>query len=432
MTTKNKLSHRVISSVFAHLFSQGVTILTQLGSLPVFLHYWDMQRYGVWLMLSALPIYLSMADVGIMAVTANKVTMLAAKGDNEHANRVFQSALALVLVVFSLVAIAAVILIWSLDIQMLAHPGSRIALTCLTIAALTTAFGGLLDAAYRSAGQYAKVTYYLTTTRIVEWLGSILGVALFGGIEHAAIGYLIGRLASTIVIQRLAQREVQAIKWSFCGANWKDMREMLRPGISLFIFPIATALNVQGMILLIGNTMGPTIAALFNTYRVLTRVMVQLPTLFGKSLWPELSRLYALKEHAKIHSIYIKATAVTIGMSIICAIFLYFFGEQILAIWSHGKIHFQANIFGVLLISAALTGFWQIGMVVLASTNRHQKLSIAFLLASLSSFGLASALVPKYGLMGIAGSLILVEVVMIWATFIFILKAQRPLVLNTL
>jgi hypothetical protein len=58
--------HRISLGLGANLFGQVVTVAIQLLSLPVFLHFWSLSRYGEWLMLSAIPAYLSAVDVGIL------------------------------------------------------------------------------------------------------------------------------------------------------------------------------------------------------------------------------------------------------------------------------------------------------------------------------------------------------------------------------
>ena len=83
---------RIISGFGSNLFGQLVTILIQILSLPIFLYYWDMSTYGSWLVLSALPSFLSMADVGMVQAAGNKMTMAMGRGEVAEANRIFQSA----------------------------------------------------------------------------------------------------------------------------------------------------------------------------------------------------------------------------------------------------------------------------------------------------------------------------------------------------
>ena len=86
------MKRRIIAGMGANSFGMAISIGIQLVSLPLFLHYWNTSTYGVWLMLSAIPAYLSMADVGMVTAAGNKMTMAMGKEDLTEANRVFQSA----------------------------------------------------------------------------------------------------------------------------------------------------------------------------------------------------------------------------------------------------------------------------------------------------------------------------------------------------
>jgi hypothetical protein len=57
---------RIILGLGANAVGQAVSIVIQLFSLPLYLLYWDLSTYGTWIMLSAVPAYLSMADFGMV------------------------------------------------------------------------------------------------------------------------------------------------------------------------------------------------------------------------------------------------------------------------------------------------------------------------------------------------------------------------------
>jgi len=71
------MKRRIIAGMGANSFGMAITIGIQLISLPLFLHYWNTSTYGVWLMLSAIPAYLSMADVGMVTAAGNRMNMAA-------------------------------------------------------------------------------------------------------------------------------------------------------------------------------------------------------------------------------------------------------------------------------------------------------------------------------------------------------------------
>ena len=80
-----KIISRLFSGGLANIFGQIVTVIIQLISIPLLLAYWGVNLYGEWLLLSAIPVYLSMSDLGFGSVAANQMTMLMAKGDKKSA-----------------------------------------------------------------------------------------------------------------------------------------------------------------------------------------------------------------------------------------------------------------------------------------------------------------------------------------------------------
>jgi len=63
----------------------------QLVGVPIFLHFWSVPLYGNWIVLSAIPSYLSFSSVGFGSVAGNEMTMRVARADRAGALRVFQS-----------------------------------------------------------------------------------------------------------------------------------------------------------------------------------------------------------------------------------------------------------------------------------------------------------------------------------------------------
>ena len=55
---------RLISGVGANAYAQGVTLVVQLVSTPALLAAFGAKTYGLWLVVSALPTYIALADLG--------------------------------------------------------------------------------------------------------------------------------------------------------------------------------------------------------------------------------------------------------------------------------------------------------------------------------------------------------------------------------
>ena len=69
---EHRMARRILASTGSNAYAQATTIAIQLLSLPFFLSRWDLTTYGQWLILSAVPAYLSMADVGMVTAASNR------------------------------------------------------------------------------------------------------------------------------------------------------------------------------------------------------------------------------------------------------------------------------------------------------------------------------------------------------------------------
>src|ERR1700720_4111593 len=95
----------------------GVTALIQLGSVPILLHVWGVARYGDWLLLSAIPSYLTLTDLGFGDASGSEMSMRVAANDRKRALETFQSSWVLVTVVSFVILLLASAVVWRIPWQ---------------------------------------------------------------------------------------------------------------------------------------------------------------------------------------------------------------------------------------------------------------------------------------------------------------------------
>jgi O-antigen/teichoic acid export membrane protein len=423
----NQPKRRVLAGVVAHFYAQGVTILTQLATLPIFLARWSTEEYGHWITLSAIPVYLSLGDFGIVTAGGNMMTMYRARGEIDEMNRVFQSSILIVIVLVPLFAVLTVVpLMWygfglGLD--------ERMALSALILASLLNVACGLFDSAYRPFGKYPKVTVLLTSARVVDWMGTIAGLYLHGTLASAAIGLLCGRIISCTVIFAMAKREVPELEWNIVRADGKLVRQLVRSGIGFLSFPIGNMLTLQGMVILVGAQLGGAAVALFNTSRTLARLLAQLAILTGKSTAPEISRLYGAGKDHEGDVLIKQVLMVMLPLTIVGALGLELLGPFILEHWSRGKIEFDRTVFTWLVAGAIFASYWQIRATKLTATNRHSMLAGMFLVVSASALVITYFTEKRFGVSAPAAATCLIEVAMILCNA-WNIRRLRPIALS--
>lgn len=403
------MKRRIIAGVGANSFGMAVTIVIQLVSLPLFLHYWDTSTYGVWLMLSAIPAYLSMADVGMVTAAGNKMNMAIGKGDAPEANRVFQSALMFMTMVCGTLALLSVPFILWVPLPVLQNFDQRVALSALCVGVLLALFGGLSEAVFKSTERYAMGTMLGNFVRLGEWVGFMVGLMTVGSFAAVALGGLAVRLIGTLAVIALTSQGKHGIYWGARAAEIEEIRTMIKPAVSFMAFPLANAMSFQGLTLLVGALFGPIAVALFNTYRTIARVAVQVTAIFSHALWPEFSRLFGQGVSGVIDKLFRRTSLLGAVQALLLSLILYFISPWMLRVWTHNTIEFSPSLMFLMLLYAAVAGVWHIPRVLLMATNQHVGLAYWSLLAGALSVGLAWILSDILHLNGVVVAMLVSE-----------------------
>ena len=405
------MRRRIIAGMGANSFGMAITIGIQLASLPLFLHYWNTATYGTWLMLSAIPAYLSMADVGMVTAAGNKMNIAMGKGDLPEVNRVFQSAQLFMTIVCGLIALITVPIILFAPLPFMQNVDVRIALMALCIGVLAALFGGLAEAVFKSTQRYATGTMLSNYVRLGEWIGYMIGLVMIGSFAAVALCGLAMRLIGTLITMQLSQRGNHDIRWGIQAAQRAEIQAMIKPAVSFMAFPLANALSFQGLTLLVGALFGPIAVALFNTYRTIARVAVQVTAIFSHALWPEFSRLFGENAIMAIHQLFRRSALLGGAQALLLSLLLYFASPWLLKLWTHGAIEFAPTSMLLMLLYAAVGGVWHIPRVLLMATNQHTGLAYWALAAAMLCVGLAWMLSAALQLNGVILAMLLSETV---------------------
>ncbi len=405
---------RLILGFGANALGQVINIVIQVSSLPLFLLFWDASTFGTWLVLSALPGYLSMADVGIVSVAGNKMTMALGRDDVREADAIYHSAqLFLTIVCCGLAAVLTpAALLWPTSLwpsSISATMDTRVALAALLGSVLVAIFGGLADAVFKATGRYPLGTVMGQLARLAEWVGYMVGLIVFRSFAGVAIVGLLARVVAVGLGMLVAQRGQSSLTLGFRHAQRIELRRMLHPAISFMAFPLANALSFQGITILVFFLAGPAAVALFNAYRTIARIAVQLTSMFSLALWPEFARLFGQAGMKAVHPLFKQSALLGAAVAGLFSPVLFVVSPWLLAIWTHGRIPFEPTLMALLLAYAAVGGFWHVPRVLLMATNKHIGLSGWSLAAGVLSIALAWALGQAWQVNGVGVAMLLSE-----------------------
>jgi O-antigen/teichoic acid export membrane protein len=413
MSTRD-LKRRLIAGFGANTFSRLSTTLTQIFSVPVFLSHWGVHLYGEWILLNTIPSYLGLSDVGFGSVAGNEMTMLAASEDYDQALVVFQSVWVLTTVITSLIGLVMLATVWVLPLANWLHMHSmtamdaRLIILLLGLAVLLGMQETLFQAAFRCVGKYPLGTMAKSLVVLAAFLSTMIGVACHLSPVPVAALYAGTNAVGVLALWILLRREVPWIRFGVRHAQWAVIRRLTGPALSFMSFPLVNALNLQGILVVIGYVMGPIPVVTFNTARTISRSAAQGMNLINNSIWPEMSAAFGMRAMDVARMLHRRACQVSLFLCLGITLAVAVFGDRIWRVWTVGKVPTDPILLNIMLLQMIVSAFWFTSSVVPMATNQHQRMARAMLTATTLALGLAWGLmhVSTLGLRGAALALL--------------------------
>jgi len=404
----NFLYRKLSRNTSAHGFSLFITIFMQAISVPVLLSNWGINLYGEWLILSTIPTYLLATDFGIGfgAGANNKLSMLLEKNKIKQAIATFQSFYLFTLLISGIAFLVLIVIVSLFPLGTWFHLKEssefdlKLILIFLSLFSFLSLQFNIIEGAFRSNRRYATGISLLALLRLLESL-VILCVAVLGfKLVEASFFLLLTRAFGFLSLKKYLEWKYNWLSYGIKYASWPEIKELLSPAYSFIVFLLANILNIQGIILLIGLMLGPVAVTFYSILRTVSRFIIQINGLISNSFWPELSSAFARKNFQDVKNIYRLSSKLIFWLSLIMLILLYFYGSQIINIWTKGKVQLNFTIFLVLIFTAIFHTFWYVNYILFASINKHKFFSFLYLGLSIFGLILSGLLMYTFGIVG--------------------------------
>lgn len=412
--TKKRLALGFLSSTFSKLTASVI----QLIQVPVLLHFWGLSRYGEWLILSGVPVYLSFSSIGFGNVAGNEMSMRVGAGDQDGALRVFQSCWWMISVVcvvtigvmcgvLSLVPVAHL-----LKLTMLTDGDTKWILFYLGTSVLLGQLEQLLQAAYGCTGRYAYGSFLESAMAIGAFVCMVATVALGGGERRTALVFGLANVAGTVLLSLFVRRDIPWIEFGWRYARFSEIKRLAGPAIAFMGFPIGNALNLQGTLMAVQYALGPASVGVFGTARTVSRFALQMVQMVNSTFWPEMSVAYGQKNIELTRTLHRRACQMALILAAVVVTGMMTVGPWFLSHWTGGHVPPSRGLLSLLLLVVVFYALWSTSSTLLAAINQHQRLAAWYIFATSLTCGICYALARRYGLYGAAGALLVSELVM--------------------
>lgn len=428
---RSTLVGRFVHGLGAQGLAQGVQFLVRFAEVSLLLAFWGKQLYGEWLMIVAIPSYLSMADGGFVSTAGRDMAIRAGAGQREQSQATFRSTWILIVLLSlglgSLLGLGA----WFLPSYNWLHFAQihgdtlRWVLVLLVVYMLAGFQLGLVNGGFWCEGAYPVGISLSAGAQLLEFFGLAIAVVNHGGPISAALGLLVGRTCGFLVMRLALYRVTPWLRYGWKGASLSEIRRLLGPSLASLAFPLGTALNIQGLRLTVGLVLGPPAVAVFVPLRTLSRLALQGSTAAVRVVEPEMALAYGGNKARLVQTLFRRGSQLALWSAFAGCVLLLIFGGRFISIWTHGQVPMNWSLFGLLLATAVVNAVWHAPLMVAYATNRHQRVALYYaLLYGICAVAMAYAGGHYMGFFGIGLALLIAEI-MVGA---YVLKTALTLV----
>ncbi len=342
--------------------------------VPLFLAAWGDEGYGRWLTLTAMASYLALLDLGGQSYIGNR---LAASFAHERYDE-FRTTLRQGFSLFALVGTLA----WLVVAGVLASPwlhsdaDSRLVVFWYATAVVLAVPGGVLVSCYPAT---VRVVRGASVGNIIRLLSMIaLMVALQRRCtmpQYSAIVCATGIVLTWFAVADLHRQLPDLFRPAFRLRDLRDGVALLRGSFLYWMFPVTSALNNQGVILVLAATYGDAAVASFVTHRAAASLITYGGGLLRPALWTEMTFMAARSDFPKMRDVVSLAirvntwTASVLGLAVCLAAPLGY------ALWTRSKLELDVVLLMILAAQAVLSAAWSTASWPLMAANEPRAIA---------------------------------------------------------
>jgi O-antigen/teichoic acid export membrane protein len=392
--------------------------ITQLVQVPLFFHFWAASVYGNWLIVSAIPTYLTFSSIGFGNVASSEMTMLNSAGDREGALRVFQSCWWLISMICATVGLLLVPILYLvpaaslLNIHAISESDTKWIIFYLGLSVLLGQLEQLMSAAYTCVARYPFGSFLKSVISLAAFCTTMVPIILGYGPRTMALVYAVANAFGTLTLGLFVRKDMPWIEFGWKHAHFSEIRRLASPAFAFMGFPIGIALNLQGTLIAVGYALGPVDVAIFASARTVSRVALQMVQMVNATFWPELSLAYGAKNVALTRTLHRRACQLALIIAVFVVACMMTAGPYFLHHWTGGHVPPSRPLLAILLLVVVVYSLWSTSSTMIVSTNQHQTMAAIYLAATSLTCVACFYLARWEGLYGAAAALLISELAM--------------------
>lgn len=408
-----KKKHNFISGLSVKL----IVLISQLILVPIFINSLGIEKYGEWLILTTIPNYLILSDLGLNQIVTNEICILIATNAFSEQQKIFKSTFSL-LVLIGLILTSIFFIVFTFfnveDFFNFKHLQSKELILIIGFYVLNVTIFlllRLLIGYYKALDKYYLHEYALFATYAFDLFATILILHFDCALYYIPISYIFIRLVLFALIN-LNLRKVPYFEIGFTK-DLSHAKKMIPASIKLSLFSIGYALILQGTTFLVGFKLGSIVVVTFNTLRTLINSLKAFLSVLYLPSMPEFTILMAQNKPKIVHKKLYKLILNTFVIALFSSIGLYLFKDIIILFWLKENLVYSNLFLILMLLSIIVQSVWNAASMLPFSINQLNTLiwfpllCIIFLISQFFSLN-------HFGLVGIGAGFLILDLLMLF------------------
>lgn len=406
---RSRRDRRAVTSTIAAITARGIVVIGSIITIPLAIGYLGVERYGVFVALTAVTSMFVFADLGLGNGLLNVVSEANGRDDRATAKKAVSSAFFMLLAVAVILAIGFAIAYPSVDWAGFLNVSGRPAIEEVgpTAAVLISLFVVALPLGVTERLRMAYQEGFINS--VASMAGAVLG--LIGMLVAIAIQASLPMLVLATSLPPLLALAANGYSffrrerpWLWPGTRLADRTlvvRLARLGFLFLILQLAVAVAFQSDIVVAAAVLGPDAAA---TFAVTLKVFMLVPTLVAMyltTLWPAYTEALARGDAAWVKRTLRRSmviAALTTGAS---SVVLVIAGAWVIETWTGGAIEPPvALLVGASIWAVISATFNAIGILLNAASVILFQVGVAIVMAA-ASITLSILFANAFGLSGI-------------------------------
>jgi O-antigen/teichoic acid export membrane protein len=388
-------------------FAQIINTAGNLLLVPLFLSYWPKEVYGEWMALSALVAYYATADMGMNMASGNALIKAYQRCEWEQYREIQASALLFYIGIACAVTAFATATCFLLPVTrwlgvVYIPRATAVLVMCLLASRIVwTMPAGQIWNIFRTTGNLST-SQWIANLQMLGVIGTTAAVlCLGGGVATLAVWTWCPLLACSLLAWLLVRRSHQDLLPRLRASSLRGVIALIRPSLLFGLMMVATAIRVNGPVILVAHALGGVAVAVLVTARALAYVATQISTILCWALWPELTRLDAVGDKTALRTAHSLLVAAYMAISITFVSALWFDGQGLIELWTRGHLSVQPWLVKSFLLYVLCQAPWMASSMLAGATNRHRKMAWCQLLAGVGGVVFVAVFLPRLKLVAV-------------------------------